>query len=481
MDSPAGRRIDEKSSGAVRTAAAGQTPRVGAGKERGMLCKWCGMESVTTDQCSWCHRSFVSSPKRGSDRRLPEAMRGGAREASVEDAEVTDALIAEEQEAEATSPIFQNSPSAVPEPQLAAGAPPLSVPISAEDEAASMADTPIIPIRRGPRTPAPGVAPLPGSRANRPPAPAIVPPAASRVAAAARNRQPTLSTHGGAPHPHPAVPEAASASRTLNDSPAAVPADPSSLNLRSAPGAARPVEEEAEAPGLAEGVSASMAAASEAENLKVPKVGAFRPAQSKYYSGQVIDAASGTHYDSESGKPTAAPLTAAERLRLEAADVGPTLGFLVMRFVAVLVLIAMGTFALVHARPSATVLMIIVSEFALGMLMPIMRAAPWQDDDSDDVIVFVILTLVFGPFISLIMYAAWCAMRQDFSPAMVGLLLIAATCRLAVEAGAGTLLSMQMMPWALGHFSPRLMFMGWAGLVGLAGWYAANMFHRLDE
>src|SRR5947209_428777 len=27
-----------------------------------MFCKWCGMESVTTDQCSWCHRVFSTAP-----------------------------------------------------------------------------------------------------------------------------------------------------------------------------------------------------------------------------------------------------------------------------------------------------------------------------------------------------------------------------------------------------------------------------------
>ncbi|HLJ53518.1 MAG TPA: hypothetical protein VKT77_00680, partial [Chthonomonadaceae bacterium] len=41
-----------------------------------MLCKWCGMESATTDKCSWCYRPF-GAQNRSTDGAAP-AQRQGA-------------------------------------------------------------------------------------------------------------------------------------------------------------------------------------------------------------------------------------------------------------------------------------------------------------------------------------------------------------------------------------------------------------------
>jgi hypothetical protein len=56
--------------------------------------------------------------------------------------------------------------------------------------------------------------------------------------------------------------------------------------------------------GLAEGISLPPAVPTSPE-ASAPQFGTFTPAKSKYYPGQVVDPVSGTHYDSDTGRPVA--------------------------------------------------------------------------------------------------------------------------------------------------------------------------------
>jgi hypothetical protein len=245
----------------------------------------------------------------------------------------------------------------------------------------------------------------------------------------------------------------------------------------------------AETPGLAEGVAAPVQPT--AADLNVPQIGTFRAAKSKYYDGQVIDPASGTHYDADSGAPTAAPLSGSRRLAPNAPKVveedeeeeteGPPLATLVLRWVAAFAALLAIMAGVAHQFPHLSVGAMCVTVFLAAVLMPVMRAAPWQDDDSDDVVVFIILTVMFGPLISILFYIVLCAIRQDFAPAIAGLFLIAAAARLVDEAATGSLMTMRLLPWQTGHFDFRNIAIYWAGLIGLVGWYSANVFHKLDE
>jgi hypothetical protein len=224
-------------------------------------------------------------------------------------------------------------------------------------------------------------------------------------------------------------------------------------------------------------------------------MGTFRPAKSKYYAGQVLDPASGTHYDSDTGRPTAAPPRPPEAKLVqklpdeEVEAEGPSVWVSVGKFALVYaVLLAFGLVLAHQAGPGpragtlgpGALIALCGVQFLAGLLMPVMRAVPWQDEDSDDVLTFIILTFVFGPIISIVIYCIVALMRQDANPAVAGLMLVAAVTRFGVEIAAGTLTGMRVMPW-LGSFSIPILLINWTGLLGLIGWYMANLFHKLDE
>ena len=71
------------------------------------------------------------------------------------------------------------------------------------------------------------------------------------------------------------------------------------------------------------------------------------------------------------------------------------------------------------------------------MLMPVMRVVPWQDEDSDDVLIYLLLTLIFGPAISLVVYGVLAAMRQSFNPAVFGMLGVTLLARVVTALAAG--------------------------------------------
>src|SRR5579871_4890904 len=199
-----------------------------------MLCKWCGMESVTTDQCSWCHRVLTAAPAETLETAENNTDGPGITQHSAEAAEPDRALPAEEA---GSVPIGEREPASAADTQTGsegAGdaaapeeeevstkapwtiAPP--VPPPAPSSAGSQeAARPIIGVRR-PARPAPGMpAPVVARRAGAgaaggvvgsgPHAPAPAVPAARRpippaAGASARSQSPVAAdTRGRSPAP----------------------------------------------------------------------------------------------------------------------------------------------------------------------------------------------------------------------------------------------------------------------------------------
>lgn len=483
-----------------------------------MFCKWCGMESVTTDQCSWCHRPFTTATEASDAAKTAPADTG-------EEPEETSPLAAQVMAASPSAPIAANAQDTeaaeiiAPWDNAAVSAP--------ETEAASApspSPAPVIGVRRpgqgrsGAHVPAPAMPP-------RAPAPASAAPPASTQAGQA----PAARAHAPAPagtpaitprrpseappsRPHtPAPPIPAIAARAgsapsapivnrAGESPASAPTAPASTSRTALPsallGGGKPPVTDAEditiSGGLADGVAIPPAAATPSDT-HVPELGTFTPAKSKYYPGQVLDPVSGTHYDSASGTPTSVPVTPQERTeaRKEAKEKDiefiwdkpqATMWHLVGRYLGVFaILLALGILAAAIA-PGSYVVPLLLTNFIGGMLLPVMRVVPWQDEDSDDVFLMVVLTLAFGPVVSLIIYSVLTALRQDGNPAILGILAVAMLARVGIGLASGTLQSWwQVMPFPLQGFSVSLMLVNWAGLAALVGWYVANVFHKLDE
>jgi hypothetical protein len=249
---------------------------------------------------------------------------------------------------------------------------------------------------------------------------------------------------------------------------------------------------DAVSPGQAEqappgGLSAAYQAA---EELHVPPFGMFPSEKSKYYPGQMVDPVSGTHYDSENGMPTHVHTNGNGRSRPQdivlhwddAAAPARANRDLVIRFLAAFggILVVAGLVA--HLLPEIYAIPLVLAQFLGALLLPVMRVVPWADEDADDVFLFLLLTLAGGPLVALVVYGVISALRQNTNPAILGCLSIALVARLVIGSAAGGFAWGALNPFAqVGKFDWHLLLVNWSGLAALAGWYAASVFHKLDE
>lgn len=239
----------------------------------------------------------------------------------------------------------------------------------------------------------------------------------------------------------------------------------------------------------------------EADESNVPALGTFTPAKSKYYVGQVVDPVSGTHYDAGTGQAISGPMGGATRhlgdgasptatqtdlLEEMGVERSPLIGLGWYAVALGVVLFFAGLFSFVFT--AHYVLPLLAAQFVGAMLMPVMRVVPWADEDADDAVLFVLLTLACGPVVGLIIYGVICMLRQDTNPAILGCFIVATLARLVVEAAVGVtgegarFALTQLTPFAqVNHFDIRMLLINWSGLVALAGWYTASIFHKLDE
>jgi hypothetical protein len=236
----------------------------------------------------------------------------------------------------------------------------------------------------------------------------------------------------------------------------------------------------AEPGGLADGMAAQRRVS--AAEMHLPSMAVSGVEQSKYYAGQVVDAVSGTHYDAASGRPTESPhLRKEPELEIEW-DPVTSMATLVARYLCALIGIVALTCLIAHAYKEYYIVALVASMFGAGLLLPIMEVVPKQRDDSDDIWIFVGLTMVFGPAIGLIIYGVIGLLRQSANPAVVGCFIVTIVLQLAVYLAASPTRILFGPPWVqTSGFDVLVLLVNWSGVAALAGWASANVFHRFDE
>lgn len=337
-------------------------------------------------------------------------------------------------------------------------------------------------------------APLP------PPASAKVAPADAPVAAEPETPSDSEAADSAPAKPKPLVkdgtprrpaPAAAVKPRTR---PAPVPAQavPQRPKAPSAP--ARPSPPALSMPASAlERDAARPAAASEeatAEPLvatATPEVNTVTAVKSKYYQDVVVDPVSGTHYDLVTNKATAALNPEQRKALLEEDDDEPAEWDYPKRvrwflFIYAAILVMTGAAAFFNQKPYWVSLFI--SNLIVGVVMPVMKVVPWQDEDPDDVGWLFVGTLAVGPVASFCIYGAYSLLRRATNYAIVGCLAVSACTRIVVELSVGSpTMKWLLVPWSGNYTVPvaQVFYVSWAGLFTMLGWYLGNIFHKLDE
>lgn len=155
---------------------------------------------------------------------------------------------------------------------------------------------------------------------------------------------------------------------------------------------------------------------------------------------------------------------------------------LLLRYGVAFLGILLITYYIVGLAPPIYWLALMLCNVSSGMLLPVLKVAPWQDEDSDDIGWLFLGTLIGGPVVAFIIYGILSLMRREFNAGVLGCLGVSVLSRLTVEIAAGSpTLNSIFVPWGVGHLNFTTFAVGWAGLVTMLGWIVANIFHQLDE
>lgn len=474
-----------------------------------MVCKWCGMESASTDKCSWCNRTLTkdSSAKAGPL----------ANSAAVDQASDADKMTAASNTSEESAlPI---APWTISPPETSVLAAP-TIPVTSTT--VPNGTPPMIGIRKQGTTlgglPAPARrpvgSPVPPTRESARPA-GHVPAPAAPLSHTPRRKPPTPASPSAAgpstsqaapPNGTTALPSVVRPGRVMLNNP--VEATPEPMPTISMPAASSASgNSEPSAPGLADGVAAPSRIEAALDN-HAPDFGTFTATKSKYYSGAVIDPYSGTHYDADTGKVLSSPgldskiggggrpvppANTRNAARRTAGDITlnwdkplPPMSTLILKFAAIFAGILAVSSLAAHTMPGNYVLPLVVSQFFGALMLPIVRVTPWAEEDTDDFGLFILLILagsfviLCGPVIAFVIYVIISLVRQNTNPSVVACLAVASIARVIMEIAATGWSTALFTP--LGStFSMKLLFISWTGLVPLAGLYAASIFRKLDD
>ncbi len=446
-----------------------------------MLCKFCGMDSATTDVCSWCGKPLGAA--QAADTAPPDSQTAvplpsdtpPAAPLLVEDAEAA-SLVSPDTAAQAAPSLNRRVAPAMPAMGRLRGPAPAVPPLSARAPSSTPATSGGIG-SVSPSAAPPAAAPFAGSLAGADlnaaadsPAGETYPPSAAPLQAAPLSSAP--------------LPTASAEATTLIGSvasltPPTAPASPALLN----------------APVQGEGIGT---AAGGTEDIRAGRDAGSRPLNARPAVDMTGDVAIGTVAapqrtidDAPALEPKPTMDAAQRKAAVDAAlaDGGPTPMELLTRYAGVFALILLGVGVLSFALKSFYILPMVLAMFAGGMLLPIMHVTPWADEDSDDLVWFVLLTLLFGPVVSLIIFGMVALVRQEFNPSILGCFIVAGLVRIVAELASGGvgihhLISATSPFGSLGHIDAHLvemLLLNWAGFAALAGWYAASSFHKEDE
>ena len=424
-----------------------------------MICKFCGMDSATTDVCSWCGKSLTGTQTAPAAVPAAPLTASGLTEAAADVGAMTPAL-------------------AAPADTAAPTAPPANPKIA-----------PAMPAPSRMRAPAPAMPP-PSTRAAT--APPLVLSDANAVSSAvpslagadlnapaqplARDLNAPASLTSSPVAPTPALPDAAPLigsvpAPALSSAPLAAPFDLSTGGASASLTGTAP-------PGTADRASRPVAARPPVDMSGDVAIG-------------TVTARPGAIPDTPTSEPQLTKTDAERKAIVDAAlaDDGPTPMALLTRYLGVFAGILLATGILSFILKRFYIAPMLIAMFVSALLLPIMRVTPWADEGSDDLVWFALLTLLFGPVVALIIYGVMALARQDFNPSILGCLTVAALVRVVAELASGGValghLIQATSPFSsLGHIDARLvemLLLNWAGFVALAGWYAASSFHKEDE
>jgi hypothetical protein len=205
-----------------------------------------------------------------------------------------------------------------------------------------------------------------------------------------------------------------------------------------------------------------------------PILGSFQAGKSKYYPDKIFDPVSQSHYDADSGTAEA-ELPAGKIVTEETNDLRQLSIFAV--FYAVL-LSAGGLVA--HALPQTYLVILGTATFLAGLLLPVLRVAPFMSDDSNDLPIALALTLICGPFVGAMFYGVLWIIRGDANPAVVGIFLANLLARMTLDLSTGRSV-IDLFSRMLPQMDPASFASSWMPLAGLFGWMCADPFKRADE
>lgn len=217
----------------------------------------------------------------------------------------------------------------------------------------------------------------------------------------------------------------------------------------------------------------------------VPQMGTFEAQKSKYYQDVVVDPVSGAHYDTDTGRAKETPVVSSvvEDMALEERrDLLQQLG----RYAGVLVAIVLVTTGLAAMVKPMYLLWLALANLAGCIVLPVLRVVPFAEDDSDDIALAGALMLVLGPVVGGVVYGVACVLRSTFNPGIAAVFLVYLLTRVPIDAAVGNgALSVfhASMPWAKpadATWTNHLLAL-WMTFAGVAGWYGAALFHKLDE
>gem|GEM_PF-2910150 len=148
-----------------------------------------------------------------------------------------------------------------------------------------------------------------------------------------------------------------------------------------------------------------------------------------------------------------------------------------IQYLGCLAVIIILSLLVLRQLPSTYLYVMGVANFASCILMPVIGVAPFGEDDSEDIALGLGLFLILGPLAGGITYSVIGMIKQSANPAIIGIFLTYLIIRLNLDVFLHRSLEF-MLPWqgGIAEYAPQAII-----LAGIAGWYAAGVFHKHDE
>jgi hypothetical protein len=497
------------------------------GECQSMFCKWCGLDSSSTDVCEWCGKSFSTaapSPEPREDDVKKEDTQQAGKDSSYSDESVDEdipliglrhgagGVSRRESSTEAHEQAEKPSDSSTIHSEasgMSLSATDISAPVheplnrarppehTEEEKSTAKASTapPIIPLmkRPGSRQVMPPVTPLKAKNMNEKPA-AVIP----------------LVSPQSHPSPVNTSRQSSSAEQTNGSSPPVEEEDFPTIGGKPASAASPAPSLSQDSPAIGSGapantVSGWLPGQHPKDRVEVPKAGGLTW-YCKWCGMQSSspDVCSWCHQDlkGEKAVPTIGVKGVASggtSPRLKIVETKPErakaskesqvvlvddvvrerrdLALQIVEYLGWTLLMTTLAIMLTHKYHGMYLIAMGIANFASCIMMPLIGVAPFGEDDSEDLALAGGFYLILGPPVGGIVYSVIGAIKQGVNPALVGIFITYVLIRLNMDHfAAKNLRDMLPMQGGIMGFFTHLIF-----LAGMAGWYAAGIFHKPNE